>query len=214
MTPVLHGFRFSVYVRIARMAFVEKGVEYRLAEVNPFSEAPPEYLAVHPFGRVPALQHESFALYETQAITRYIDEAFSGVPLQPREAKQRARMAQVISIIDSYGYVPMVRQVYAQRVFIPAIGNTPDEAMIQQGLEASHRALAAIEALAPAPLSIIGGEGWSLADIHLAPMIAYFVAAPEGAEALKRYPKLSAWWENGRIRPSLIDTEPGLPQRA
>src|SRR6266478_5495835 len=65
---------------------------------------------LHPFRRVPTLVHDDFVLYETQAITRYIDEAFAGPAFQPVQPRQRARMAQVISIIDAYGYVPMVRQ--------------------------------------------------------------------------------------------------------
>src|SRR5262245_42490764 len=46
----------------------------------------------------------------------------------------------------------------------------------------------------PGDSPIAGGKVWSLADFHLAPMMAYFTAAPEGEEALARYTKLSAWW--------------------
>ena len=35
------------------------------------------HLARHPFGKVPAFEHDEFALYETQAIMRYVDEALS-----------------------------------------------------------------------------------------------------------------------------------------
>ncbi len=36
------------------------------------------YLARHPFGRIPAIEHDGFALYETQAILRYVDAVVSG----------------------------------------------------------------------------------------------------------------------------------------
>ena len=118
MSLVLHGFRYSVYVRIARIALAEKGLTYEHVEIDPFAtDVPIEYLTLHPFKRVPVLVDGDFALYETEAITRYIDEAFPGPALQPSEPRQRARMAQIISIIDSYGYVPMVRQVAGERVF-------------------------------------------------------------------------------------------------
>jgi glutathione S-transferase len=48
----------------------------------------------------------------------------------------------------------------------------------------------------------------SLADFHLAPMMAYFTAAPEGEEAVARHPKLSAWWEVMRRRSSFAETDP------
>jgi glutathione S-transferase len=105
MSLVLHGYRYSVYLRIARMVLAEKGVTYRQIEVNPFAaEIPKDYLDLTPFRRVPTLVHGDFVLYETEAITRYIDEALPGPALQPTEPRQRARMAQIISIIDSYGY--------------------------------------------------------------------------------------------------------------
>ncbi|MGC1891702.1 MAG: glutathione S-transferase family protein [Stellaceae bacterium] len=118
MSMVLHGFRYSVYVRIARIALAEKELTYENVEIDPFAtDVPIEYLTLHPFKRVPVLVDSDFALYETEAITRCIDEAFPGPALQPSEPRQRARMAQIISIIDSYGYVPMVRQVAGERVF-------------------------------------------------------------------------------------------------
>jgi glutathione S-transferase len=36
----------------------------------------PEYLKLHPFGRMPVIEDDGFWLYETQAILRYIDGIF------------------------------------------------------------------------------------------------------------------------------------------
>jgi len=212
MSLVLYGYRYSVYLRIVRMVLAEKGVAYRQVEVNPFAkDMPKEYLDLHPFGRVPTLADGNFVLYETEAITRYIDEAFAGPALQPAEPRQRARMAQIISILDSYGYVPMVRKVFSHRVFGPCIGRTADEAQIGAGIESSLRVLNALESILALNGPVAGGTVWSLADFHLAPMMAYFTAAPEGKNAVARHVKLSAWWEVMRRRNSLRETDPGLP---
>ncbi|MGO8919313.1 MAG: glutathione S-transferase family protein [Stellaceae bacterium] len=213
MSVVLHGYRYSVYLRIARVVLAEKGVPYECVEVNPFAaDMPKAYLDLHPFRRVPTLVHGAFVLYETNAITRYVDEAFAGPALQPTEPRQRARMAQIISIVDAYGYVPMVRQVAAQSVFRPAIGRATDAAELRAGIEGSHRVLGALEQVAAADGPVAGGAAWSLADFHFAPMIAYFTAAPEGEQAMAGYGKLLAWWELVRRRSSLRETDPGLPQ--
>src|SRR6266566_3934423 len=99
MTLVLHGYRYSVYVRIARLALAEKGVAYDRVEVNPFApDVPAAYLALHPFGRVPTLVHDGFSLYETGAITRYLDRTFTGPVLQPRSSRALARMDQIIGV--------------------------------------------------------------------------------------------------------------------
>jgi len=213
MTVVLHGYQYSVYVRIARLALAEKGVAYERREVNPFAaEVPADYLAMHPFRRVPVLVHDGFVLYETQAITRYIDESFPGPRLQPEAPRERARMTQIISIVDSYAYWPMVRQVFAHSVFRPRVGEPVDAAAIVQGLEGSRRALGALEALAAGGGFLVGRQ-LSLADLHLAPMIAYFMAAPEAAGIITDHPKLSSWWQAMQRRASLPATDPGLPAR-
>jgi glutathione S-transferase len=208
MTPmslVLHGYRYSVYNRIARLALAEKGVAYDRAEVNPFApDMPAAYLALHPFGRVPTLVHDGFAVYETGAITRYIDRAFPGPALQPADPRAAARMDQVIGIVDSYGYWPMVRQVFSPRVFRARTGQPVDEAEIARGLAASAKVLAALEPLV--------ADGLTLADLHLGAMMAYFVLAPEGAALLGQHPRLAAWWARLAARPSLAATDPGLPQ--
>src|ERR1700676_2426266 len=110
MPLVLHGYRYSVYVRIARLALAEKEVAYDSVEVNPFAaDVPADYLALHPFGRVPTLVHDGFALYETGAISRYVDRTFSGSALQPVEPRALGRMDQIIGVVDFYGYLPLVR---------------------------------------------------------------------------------------------------------
>jgi len=204
MSLVLHGYRYSVYVRIARLTLAEKGVAHDRVDVNPFApDVPASYLALHPFGRVPTLVHDGFALYETGAITRYIDRAFPGPALQPADPQALARMDQTISIVDSYGYWPMVRQVFSHRVFRPRMGQPADEVEIERGLASSAKVLAALEPLVD--------DGVTLADLHLGAMMAYFVQAPEAAMALRQYPRLAAWWAQLSRRPSFAATDPGLP---
>ena len=131
---------------------------------------PASYLAAHPFRRVPALVHGAFTVYETSAITRYVDEGFEGPKLQRTEPKERVRCNQIMSIVDSYAYWPLVRQVFSYRVFRPRMGQPADENEVQQGLDAAARVLGALERIAGQG-QYLCGDDLSLADIHLAPMI-------------------------------------------
>jgi glutathione S-transferase len=210
MSMILHGYRYSVYLRIARMTFLEKGASIGHAEIDPFADdIPASYLEMNPFGRVPTLVDGDFVLYETTAITRYADEAFDGPSLQPDDPRRRARMNQIVAILDSYGYQPMVRQVFSQRVFNARLGRQPDEAVIERGMAASGRVLLALEKLGGG--GALMDESITLADLHLAAMLAYFTAAEEGAAALSRHPRLLRWWEQMRGRAALAETDPGLP---
>ncbi|MCR9136302.1 MAG: glutathione S-transferase family protein [Alphaproteobacteria bacterium] len=206
----LHGYRYSVYNRVARMALHQKDVAYARVEVDPFAELDPAYLNLHPFGRVPALTHGAFRIFETRAITRYVDHAFSGPPLQPSDAKALARIDQVTGIIDNYGYWPMVRQVFSQRVFGPLEGEPSDEGEIAAGLAAPRQVLAVLNGIAEEGL-VLNGREITLADCHLAPMIDYFVRAGEGRDALSSHPELLKWWGHVSVMPALRSTDPGLP---
>ncbi len=108
--PRLFGAEYSVYVRIVRLALAEKGTDYELVPVDIFAgDGPPQdYLERHPFGRIPAFEYEGFRLYETGAITRYVDDVFDGRRLQPLDPRERARCSQLMSIADNYAYPTLV----------------------------------------------------------------------------------------------------------
>jgi glutathione S-transferase len=199
----LLGLRISVYTRIARMALEEKSVDYELEEVDIFADTgpPEEYLAHNPFGTIPCLMHGEFYLYETGAITRYIDETFPGVALQPSVSSRRARMNQIISILDAYTYRPMVWDVYVQRIVVPSGGGQPDESLVAAALPNLQNVLQQLELLQD-EYEFLTGDSVSLADLHAYPMLRYFMETPEGSSMLASYPGLEHWMQQMQVRPS------------
>jgi glutathione S-transferase len=197
-TPVVYGARYSVYVRIALLALEEKGVGYELQEVDIFAPggATPEHLARHPFGKIPAFEHDGFVLYEAAAIARYIDEAFDGPSLQPRESQARARMAQVIGLLDAYAYRALVWDIFVERVRKPERGQASDEARIAAALPRAETCLAELERLLPA-------DGLTLADLHAVPMLNCLLMTPEGRTLVAGHPRLEAWWRRMAARRSV-----------
>ena len=200
---VVFGARYSVYTRIVRLGLAEKGIDYRLEEVDVFAPGgpPPDHLARQPFGRIPAFEHDGFALYETGAIARYVDEAFPGPALQPAEAKARARMNQVISIVDSYAFRTLVWDVFVERVSGPTRGRTSDEAKIAAALPRARDILRALDTIrGEAPW--FAGTELSLADLWVLPMLILFARAPEGTAALEAVPRIATWLARFQARAS------------
>jgi glutathione S-transferase len=214
MPVILHGPAYSTYARTARLALEEKGVAYTLNEVDLLKGAhqTPEHRARHPWGKVPAFEHDGFLLYETFAIARYVDEAFPGPSLQPADAKARARMTQICGIIDSYLYGSAIGKAFWQAAVVPMQGGQGDMAVMQEGLDQAAQALAAIEALLPAgeAASLCGGGAVTLADLHMIPVVEYFAMIPPGKAVLDRTPRLAAWWAGIAGRPSVAKTRPSL----
>lgn len=202
--PILYGADYSVYVRIARMALEEKGINYDLVPVDVFAPdgVPAWYLEHHPFGRIPAFEHDGFRLFEASAIARYADEAFDGPALQPNDARSRARMNQIIGLLDAYGYRAMVWDVAVERLE----QSPPDEALIAKGLSQAEAVLRTLTALKSEGPWLLGSQ-LTLADLHAAPIIGYFVKVAEGQQLLAAFPDIVDWW--GRIvrRDSFVRTE-------
>jgi glutathione S-transferase len=202
--PIVYGADYSVYVRIVRLVLEEKGVDYELVPVDVFAASgiPDWYLDHHPFGRIPAFEHDGFRLFETSAITRYVDEAFAGPALQPTDARPRATMNQIIGMLDAYAYRAMVWDVAVERLET----STPDEALIAGGLAKAGTALRALSSLKVSGPWLIGGE-LTLADLHAAPIIGYFTKVAEGRSLLAAFAGIQDWWARIAERESFAGTQ-------
>lgn len=208
---VLYGPAYSAYTRTARLALIEKGVDYRLVEVD-FSGShgmPADHVARHPFAKVPAFAHGDFLIYETTAICRYVDAAFAGPALQPAEPKALGRMAQIVAILDAYLSLPIRMGLTSQLVTGPLMGRTPDNAVVADAKATVGRGLPAIEALlGDGPY--LAGAALSLADLHAAPLIQFLSLCPGCDDLLGSNPRLTAWWDSIRERPTLVATRPDM----
>jgi glutathione S-transferase len=207
--PIVFGAAYSVYVRAVRLALAEKGAAYRLEEVDIFAEGgpPPDYLERHPFTRIPAFEHDGFRLYETNAISLYVEETFDGPPLMPESPKARARVHQLLGILDNYAYRTLIWDVFVERVHIPQEGGTSDEAKIAAALVRAQTCFTAIEGLmGEGPW--LAGARISLADLRAFPILAKFRKAPEGARLLATCSGLAPWFEAMAVRPSALATRP------
>lgn len=210
MNVTLYGYEFSVYTWIACATLTEKGVSYEYIEINLFEpKFDDAYLQLHPFKRVPVLEHDGFTLYETSAITRYIDCAFLGPPLQPSNAKDLGRMAQIVSIIDAYAFQPMMRQAFTNRVVCKKFNLPVDESAFADAMVESKAALTAINQLV-GPSEFLCGDQLSLADLQLAPVIDYFQMFDEGQQMLIEFSNIFNWYKSIRTRTSIECTRPQM----
>jgi len=205
--PTLFGLSESVYTRIARLALEEKGIEYTLRDVDVFADSgvPTAYLERHPFGRIPAFCDGDFSLYETGAITRYVDEAFDGPRLQPGTPRSRARMSQIMSFLDAYAYRPMVWEVFVERIAVPEEGGVANEQKIAAALPGIRVCLDELQRLlGDAPFLVDGTL--TLADLHATPMLVYFAHTPEGKDMCASRGSLARWMARLCARPSVRRT--------
>jgi glutathione S-transferase len=211
-TPVIYGPDYSTYVRTVRLTFEEKPAEYRLEPVHFLGgEAQqPSHLRRHPFGKVPAFEHDGLPLYETDAIIRYVDQVFPGRRLQPDDPRRAARMNQTIGIIDSYGWPSIIGKIVWQRLIVPMTEKREgDEAIVRDAKPMVSLCLSEFERIKDGDRYLAGPE-ISLADLFLAPIFTYFTMTPDAQELLRPCPGLSTWWQEMSTWDTMVRTQPNL----
>jgi glutathione S-transferase len=189
----VYGFPVSTYVNIVRLVLAQKGVPFRFHDLEP-EMGGPSHLALHPFNRVPILEHDGFRLYETAAIALYVDEAFGGPSLQPADLRERARMHQWLSALNAYFYPYMAYHLGHERLIYPALGIAPDEKVVAAALPKIATCLEVMDAELAANGEFLVGGRLTLADLFLLPSLTTLSRTPEGQEMLAPRARIRDWW--------------------
>ncbi len=180
-------------------ALHEKGADYHFVHVDmkKGEHKAPEHLARQPFGLVPSIDHDGFALYESRAIIRYLDAALPGASLTPSDPKARAMMEQWMSVESSYFSPHALKAIL--NIFYTPKGKEPDPAVTAAGLAGLVTALDTLEK-ALAGKEYLAGS-FSLADICYAPYLQYLADLGIASGVTDR-PNVAAWWGRLSARPS------------
>lgn len=189
---VVHAVAASPYAQAVLITLAEKGWTAEI--VPPAGGLQSEtHLARHPFGKIPALEHDGFMLYETQAILRYLDRLLPEPALTPADLRAAARMDQVMNITDHYLMAEVGRTIGFQRIVGPMLrGLEPDLAVIEAALPAAHRVFGVLDGILRGQ-DYLAGETVSLADVIVTPHIAMLAMAPEWAGLTAATPDLLSW---------------------
>lgn len=199
----VHGTPVSVYVRVVRLLLEETNTAYDLKSVDIFNgeNKSSEYLAKNPFGKIPTLEVDGQFIYETTAITDYLNRTVAHDKLSPSEPLLRARMLQIMAIIDSYLYPPAIGKIVIQTLILPSQGGQTNAALVQKAVAPATIAAEAIEALVDGSPYLLGGM--TLADLYLIPVFVYLSQTPEFEAITAQTPKLRAWWSKASQLPNV-----------
>lgn len=103
----LYGFDASNYHNMVKLALALKGIDYELIATYP--NQTPEYLAICPTGKVPALATEHGVLAETNVIIEYLDELHPNNPLIHGNAFEKAQIRELMKMVELYIELPARR---------------------------------------------------------------------------------------------------------
>ena len=100
----LYTFPPSTNSRKVRIALLEKGLEFERINIDltKREQKNPDYLKIHPFGQIPALDDEGFVVYDSTIINEYLEDEYPYPALMPRDSEGRARARMMEDFRDSH----------------------------------------------------------------------------------------------------------------
>ncbi len=144
----------------------EIGLPYRLHFLEMFSDAmkAPEYLRIHPLGKVPAIDDDGFVLWETTAILAYLIGRHSdGALLPPPETRDGARALQWMEFGEN-ALTVIMGEIAAHAGPMPEARRIP--ALVDRGRAIAPALIGVVEdGLGDRPFIV--GDAFSAADIML-----------------------------------------------
>src|SRR5438445_13118272 len=113
----LYTFPPSTNSRKVRIALLEKGLEFERINVDltKGEQKNPDYLNIHPFGQVPALDDEGFVLYDSTIINEYLEDEYPYPPLMPDDSEGRARTRLMEDFRDGHFNPPFGKIIQEMR---------------------------------------------------------------------------------------------------
>jgi glutathione S-transferase len=145
--------------RIARWMLEEVGQPYR-AEILEFASMnSPEYLAINPMGKVPALRHADTIVTEAAAICAYLADVFPGAGLAPPPVS-RLRGPYYRWLFFGAGPIEAANTNKALKIVVPA------ERTMMVGYGSQERVLAALEGQLSRS-EYVAGDSFTAADVYV-----------------------------------------------
>ena len=184
MTTTIYGLSGSRAIR-SLWAIEETGIEYTHVPTHFFNDSKtPEYLAINPNGRIPALADGDTMLFESMAINLYLTGRYAS-QLHPGNDLDLAKTMQwsvwAISEIE-----PLQMQIVVQKFFS---GGNPDQSIIDNAGKQLDRPLLVLDTHLATTNYLLGDE-FSVADLNLAGVMLLLQMVDFD---LSPYGKVSSW---------------------
>jgi len=197
----LCGFHISNYFNKAYIVLLEKGLEFEVdANCRPSQDE--AFVARTPMGKVPFLEVNGATLVESDVICEYLEDAYPQKPLLPRDALERARVRELVTILELHLEL-VARRLYGELFFgRPPVSEEAKQA-VEKDLAKGLRALKSRAKFAP----YLAGAELTLADcaaaVHL-PLVSLVTKRAFGRDFLEAMPQVRPYLEMLGKRPAFM----------
>lgn len=226
----LYHHNISVCAQKVRVVLAEKGLDWVGHHVDLVAgeQAKPAYLGVNPKGVVPALVDDGRVVTESTVICEYLDDAYPDPPLRPEDPYSRSLMrlwarvpddgihVHCASVSFASAFARQLRAGYDDEALERRLSSMPDPGRASRQRQIMERGFdvpfvrdavkAFVKMLEDMQAGLeerrwLAGETFSLAEACIAPYIERLDRLGL-APMWDRLPRVAAWFESVRARPS------------
>jgi glutathione S-transferase len=200
---ILYGAPVSPFVRKVLAYAAEKGITLELVPVG-IGDSNPDFVAISPFKKMPALKDGDFGISDSSAIIAYLEAKHPSPALIPADPKDHARVIWFDEFADTIATAAM-GPVFFNMVVAPMFLKQECDMAVVDHAKANlvPPVWDYLESVIPASGFLVG-DAFSLADIAVAsPFVngAHCGLTPDAVS----YPKLNAYLAAIHGRPSMGD---------
>jgi len=181
---------------------LEKGLQWETTWLDlPAGEhKKPEYLAINPVGKVPALIDGEVIVHDSTIVGEYLEDKYPGKTLLPADPTTRARARAFEDYCDAY----LAASNYKILAELRKPENERNREKIEEGEREMLKHFEYLERELKGRQFFAGAL--SLGDISFIPPLANYERA--GYSITDQFPNLKAWWERLKARPSFNESWP------
>jgi glutathione S-transferase len=175
----LYHFALSPFSRRTRLVLAHRKLEVLLVDARDDAEAKAAMLRLYPLRTAPVLvEDDGGVVADSNAIAEYVDRAYSGAPLWPKDPREILRVSQVMALTD--GALNTVIDLGTRYYSLRHDGAWP--AVLAEKLGRAQGALDALGALVSGSgRPNLSAAGWTIGDMWLYTAIAWLEGLPARA---------------------------------
>ncbi|ONK55572.1 uncharacterized protein A4U43_UnF1550 [Asparagus officinalis] len=196
----VYGVTLSPNVLRVVAALNEKGLDFELVPVDLAAGAhkKPEFLALNPFGQVPAFEDGDVRVFDSRAINRYIATQYkqTGLDLIPSKTPTVLAAVESWAEAEAQQFSPVASKLLFEIIFKPMFGLGATDPAAVDSLSADLGKVLDVYEAHLSKSKYFAGDEFSLADLNHMPAFSALMTTPKG-ELIAARPHVKAWWGPG-----------------
>ncbi|KAL4377557.1 hypothetical protein GQ457_02G002810 [Hibiscus cannabinus] len=200
----VHGSPLSTAVQRVVACLYEKEVDFQFVPINMAAgeHKSESYLALNPFGQVPAFEDGDLKLFESRAVTYYVAHEYAdkGTQLLITGSNKETAVLQLWAEVEAHQFNSPASALAWELFYKPIFGKETDSAAVEEN-EAKLGKVLDVYEIRLTQSKYLAADYFTLADLYHLPNLQCLLST-SAKKLLEARPHVSAWVAEITARPA------------